>query len=106
MLLGATGPKGLAAMVRYFDGWMPTGYDNFVQGLPLLRQACEEAGRDINSVPITVTERHPSAERLAYYAENGAERLIVSKVMTQFRSDNLHEELDALASVVSDYLKT
>lgn len=104
MLLGATGPKGLAAMVHYFDGWMPTGYDNFVQGLPLLRQACDEAGRDLSTVPITVTDRHPSAERLEFYAESGAERLIVSKVMTQFRSDNLHAELDELAAVVSEYL--
>ena len=103
-LLGATGPKGLAAAVAYFDGWMPTGYENFVKGLPLLRQACEEAGRDINTVRITVTDRHPDAERLAFYAENGAERLIVSKVMTQFTPTNLDAELDALAAVVSEHL--
>jgi probable F420-dependent oxidoreductase len=104
MLLGATGPKGLAAVVRYFDGWMPTGYDNFVKGLPLLRQACEEAGRDISTVSITVTDRHPDAERLEFYAENGAERLIVSKVMTQFTPNNLEAELDALAATVSEHL--
>lgn len=104
MLLGATGPLGLAAMVKYFDGWMPTGYDNFVKGLPLLEQACADAGRDFTSVPITVTERHPDAERLAFYAESGAERLIVSKVMTEFTPDALHGELDALTDIVSDYL--
>lgn len=104
MLLGATGPKGLAAMVRYFDGWMPTGYENLVNGLPLLRQACEEAGRDVDSVPITVTDRHPSAEHLAFYAEHGIERLIVSKVMTQFTSDRLHDELDAVAALVAEHL--
>ncbi|MCW2848443.1 MAG: hypothetical protein JWR90_2417 [Marmoricola sp.] len=104
MLLGATGPKGLAAVARYFDGWMPTGYDNFVKGLPLLRQACDEAGRDPSTVSITVTDRHPDAERLAFYAENGADRLIVSKVMTQFTPTNLDAELDVLADVVSEHL--
>jgi probable F420-dependent oxidoreductase len=104
VLLGATGPKALAAAARYADGWMPTGYDNFVNGLPLLRQACQAAGRPVNTVPITVTDRHVDRERADFYAENGAERLIVSKVMTRFLPENLDAELDAIAEEVSKYL--
>jgi probable F420-dependent oxidoreductase len=104
VLLGATGPKALAATVRYADGWMPTGYDNFVNGMPLLRQACAAAGRPVHTVPITVTDRHVDRERADFYAENGAERLIVSKVMTQFRPENLDAELDSIAEQVSRYL--
>jgi alkanesulfonate monooxygenase SsuD/methylene tetrahydromethanopterin reductase-like flavin-dependent oxidoreductase (luciferase family) len=103
-LLGATGPKALAATVRYADGWMPTGYDNFVNGIPLLRQACAEAGRPVHTVPITVTDRHADRERADFYAANGVERLIVSKVMTQFLPENLDAELDAIAEQVSMYL--
>lgn len=104
LLLGSTGPKGCAAMVRHFDGWMPTGYENFVAGLPLLHAACEAAGRDFASIPITVTDRHPDAERLAFYAESGVKRLIVSKVMTQYLPDTVDAELDELATIVADYL--
>jgi probable F420-dependent oxidoreductase len=104
VLLGATGPKALAAAVRYADGWMPTGYDNFVNGIPLLHQACEAAGRPVSTVPITVTDRHVDRQRADFYAEHGADRLIVSKVMTQFRPDNLDSELDTIAEQVSVYL--
>jgi probable F420-dependent oxidoreductase len=104
VLLGATGPKGLAAVVKYADGWMPTGYDNFVNGMPMLHQACEAAGRALDTVPITVTDRHVDKARADFYADNGAERLIVSKVMTQFLPENLDAELDAIAEQVSSYL--
>jgi probable F420-dependent oxidoreductase len=104
VLLGATGPKGLAAAVEYADGWMPTGYDNFVNGVPLLRDACQAFGRPIETVPITVTDRHVDKERADFYADNGADRLIVSKVMTQFVLENLDAELDAIAGEVSAYL--
>jgi probable F420-dependent oxidoreductase len=104
VLLGATGPKALAAAVRYADGWMPTGYDNFVNGLPLLREACAAVGRPVHTVPITVTDRHVDKDRANFYAENGAERLIVSKVMTRFLPENLDVELDAIAGQVSLYL--
>jgi hypothetical protein len=83
---------------------MPTGYDNFVNGLPLLRQACEAAGRPLQTVPITVTDRHVDTERANFYADNGVSRLIVSKVMTQFLPENLDAELDAIAKEVPSYL--
>jgi probable F420-dependent oxidoreductase len=104
VLLGGTGPKALAATVKYADGWLPTGYDNFVIGMPLLQQACADSGRPIETVPITVTDRHVDKQRADFYAENGADRLIVSKVMTQFRPDNLDAELDAIAEQVQSYL--
>ena len=83
---------------------MPTGYDNFVTGLPLLREACRTAGRPVETVPITVTDRHVDKERADFYAENGAERLIVSRIMTQFLPENLDAELAAIAEEVSSYL--
>lgn len=104
VLLGSTGPKGLAAVARYADGWMPTGYDNFVNGLPMLREACAAAGRDVASVSITVTDRHVDQERAAFYAEHGVERLIISKVMTAMSTDNLERELDEVATHVADHL--
>jgi probable F420-dependent oxidoreductase len=106
VLLGARGPKAIAAAVRSFDGWLPSGYDNFVAGLPLLREACEAAGRDVATMRISVTDRHPDRERLRFYAEHGVERLIVSTIMTPFTTDNLDAELDALAHEVKDYLRS
>jgi probable F420-dependent oxidoreductase len=104
VLLGARGPKALAAAVRYFDGWLPSGYDNFVADLPLLQEACDAAGRDVATMRISVTDRHIDRDKLGFYAEHGVERLIVSKIMTPFTPDNLDAELDALAAVVADYL--
>lgn len=104
VLLGGTGPRALAATVRYADGWLPTGYDNFVNGMPLLRQACVDAGRPIETVRITVTDRHVDKARADFYADSGADRLIVSKVMTQFTPGNLEAELDSVAEQVSSYL--
>jgi probable F420-dependent oxidoreductase len=105
VLLGAVGPKALAAAVRYFDGWLPSGYDNFVAGIPLLRQACEDAGRDVASMRISVTDRHIDRDKLSFYAEHGVERVIVSKIMTPFTPDHLDAQLDKLAAEVTDYLR-
>jgi hypothetical protein len=58
----------------------------------------------VRTVPITVTDRHVDRERADFYAENGAERLIVSRVMTRFLPENLDAELDAIAKEVSTYL--
>jgi len=58
----------------------------------------------VHTVPITVTDRHVDKDRASFYAENGAERLIVSKVMTRFLPENLDVELDAIAGQVSLYL--
>jgi probable F420-dependent oxidoreductase len=104
VLLGATGPKALGAAVAYADGWMPTGYDNFVKGLPLLHKACEEAGRPVETMSITVTDRHINKARANFYLENGVERLIVSRVMTHFGQENLEAELDSIAAELSPFL--
>jgi probable F420-dependent oxidoreductase len=104
LLLGAIGPKGLAAVARYADGWLPTGYDNFVKGLPMLRQACDAVGRDIASVSITMVDRHVDHDRAAFYADQGVGRLVISRVMTQLSPENLDVELDAIAQGVDAYL--
>jgi probable F420-dependent oxidoreductase len=104
VFLGASGPKAIAAVVRYADGWMPTGYESFVSGVPLLRDACDAAGRDMDSVRVTVIDRHVDKQRAEFYARSGVERVIVSKVMTQMLPQNLEAELDAVAINVSPYL--
>lgn len=106
VLLGARGPRALAAVVRYFDGWLPSGYENLVAGLPLLQQACDIAGRDIATLSISVTDRHVDADRLQFYAEHGVDRVIVSRIMSPFTPDRLDADLDALAADVADYLES
>lgn len=105
VLLGAIGPQALAAAVRYFDGWLPSGVDNFTAGLPLLRDACAAAGRDFSSMRISVTDRHLDADKLRFYEEHGVERVIVSRIMVPFTDAELDDQLDELAAEVADYLQ-
>jgi probable F420-dependent oxidoreductase len=104
VFIGAHGPKAMAAVARYADGWMPTGHSTFVEYLPVLREACEAAGRSMDSVRITVVDRHVDKERADFYAENGVERIVISKVMTPLTPTNLDAELDALVGELSPYL--
>jgi hypothetical protein len=83
---------------------MPTGQEAFVKGLPLLREACEAAGRDVDSVRVTVVDRHVDPERADFYADHGVERVIVSKVMTPALAENLDALLDGVAASVAKFL--
>lgn len=104
VLLGARGPKALAAAVRYFDGWLPSGHPNFVADYQRFQDSCAAVGRDPATMRISAVDRHIDPDKLSFYAEHGVERLIVSRIMTPFTPENLDAELDALAAVVGDYL--
>ncbi|MFB9883532.1 TIGR03619 family F420-dependent LLM class oxidoreductase [Planobispora siamensis] len=73
---GAAGPKLFAHVAEYADGWMPIGGRGVRAALPALREACEKAERPMAKVIPFGTL--PSREKLAYYAENGIEEVVLS----------------------------
>jgi probable F420-dependent oxidoreductase len=72
---GAAGPKMFAAIAEYADGWMPIGGRGLTENLPKLKAAFEEAGRDPESVRVSVFGAQPDIGRIEHYGELGVERV-------------------------------
>lgn len=73
---GSAGPKLFAHVAEYADGWLPIGGSGLGEALPQLRRAWEDAGRpgEPEVVPYAV---HPSAGKLAHFAELGLREVVV-----------------------------
>lgn len=74
---GAAGPKLFAHICEYADGWLPIGGRGLSEALPVLRGAWADAGRDPAALQVVPYAVHPSAGKLAYYAELGIEEAVV-----------------------------
>ncbi|GHE50031.1 LLM class F420-dependent oxidoreductase [Streptomyces capitiformicae] len=74
---GAAGPKLFAHICEYADGWLPIGGRGLSESLPVLRAAWAEAGRPPEALQVVPYAVHPSAGKLAYYAELGIEEVVV-----------------------------
>jgi probable F420-dependent oxidoreductase len=72
---GAAGPKMFQAIADYADGWMPIGGRGMTENLPKLRAAFEEAGRDPDTLRISVFGSQPDPGRIEHYLELGCERI-------------------------------
>jgi probable F420-dependent oxidoreductase len=73
---GAAGPKMLQAIVDYADGWIPIGGRGLTENLPKLRALAEEAGRDPDSISVSVFGAQPDPAKLDHFASIGAERVV------------------------------
>lgn len=79
VMMGCQGRVGMRHVAEYGDGWCPIdiGFRDVVQGVGWFRQACEEAQRDPDSVPVTIYSfSAPTAETIALYVEAGIERVL------------------------------
>jgi probable F420-dependent oxidoreductase len=76
---GAGGPVTFRHVAEYCDGWMPIHgrRGDLVERLPLLRQACEDVGRDPDSLEIGVFGCPPKPEVLERYREAGVRRCVL-----------------------------
>jgi probable F420-dependent oxidoreductase len=77
LLGGGAGPTLLRHVVEYCDGWMPIGGSGLKTRLPELRQLAEEAGRDPDSIEITVFGARPDPSLLEHYASMGIARVVL-----------------------------
>ena len=75
---GGAGPKLFDHVVDYADGWAPIGPAAIEQGLPVLQQAFENAGRDPASIQLSPFDPRPTRRTRDRYRELGAERLVVN----------------------------
>jgi len=99
ILLGGHGPKALARVVRYCDGWMPISMMANLQGeIAELRTLAQEAGRDPQSISISVFWAPPDRETIDGYEAIGIERVIFA--LPPAPRDEVMPILDSHAKIV------
>ncbi|MDA3040831.1 MAG: LLM class F420-dependent oxidoreductase [Actinomycetota bacterium] len=81
IMLGNWGPTGIKHVVEYADEWGPV--DSFfadpVAQVQEFRRQVEDAGRDPESIPITIfATAQPTIEKLASYRDAGAVRVVLA----------------------------
>ncbi|MFJ6935440.1 TIGR03619 family F420-dependent LLM class oxidoreductase [Streptomyces sp. NPDC101132] len=91
LLGGAAGPKLFAHIAEYTDGWMPIGGRGLTESLPVLRTVWERAGRDPKDLQVVPYAVHPTAGKLAHFADLG-----IGEVVAQLPSAEEPEVLRAL----------
>lgn len=97
VLLGsAPGPKALAAVAEYCDGWMPIGGAGIRDALPTLHAACAAVGRDPASVTIVPFGTLYEPGKLDYYAAIGITEVVLR--LPAGTRDEVLPELDRLAT--------
>src|SRR5262245_40633570 len=96
ILVGGAFPHAARRAVRYGDGWAPItgrGPDGEIeQILPRFRQMLSEAGRDLQSVPVTLFGAPEDADRLARYRDLGIARMVL--MLPSGESDRILPILD------------
>jgi alkanesulfonate monooxygenase SsuD/methylene tetrahydromethanopterin reductase-like flavin-dependent oxidoreductase (luciferase family) len=95
IIMGAdAGPRTIADIVEFCDGWMPLATRmNVVDRAVLVRQALEDAGRDPSSLEITAYGAR--ADSLDLLREAGVDRAVFSVPSTS--SEVIIPKLDELA---------
>src|SRR6201987_920175 len=79
VILGGAFPWAARRAVGYGDGWSPNASSgNPEESLPRFRQMAEEAGRDPQSLPVTLGGAPADADRLKRYRDLGAVRAVVT----------------------------
>jgi probable F420-dependent oxidoreductase len=84
---GTSGPNGMAAAVRWADGWLPIdkAMRDPAKEVRRFREAVGATGRDPELIPITmVTFGNPDFARLATFRELGIERVVVGNDRTDW----------------------
>ncbi len=77
LLGGSPGPKMLAAVAEYADGWMPIGGAGVRGALEILRVECDKHGRRVEDLEIIPFGTIPDAGKLAYYEDLGITEVVL-----------------------------
>lgn len=98
ILGGNAGPRTAADIAEFCDGWMPIGGRHPLDRIDVVHRACEEIGRDPQSVEIGVFGAPPDAAKLAGLVERGVSRAVLG--LPQGDRDEVLAALDAYASLI------
>ena len=101
ILVGGAFPQAARRAIRYGDGWCPIGGRPGSSPLDVLeqfRQMARDAGRDPQSLPITLFNPAEDAGELARYSEMGVARVVV--MLLSETSDKTLPILDRWAELI------
>jgi probable F420-dependent oxidoreductase len=102
ILVGGAFPQAARRAVRYGDGWAPIagrGPDGDVDELlPRFHQMLSEAGRDPQSVPVSLFGVPEDVDRLARYRDKAIARVVV--MLPSANSDTILPTLDRWAELI------
>ena len=79
VMLGGNAANVFKRVVRWGDGWMPTGAtpEDIVKARASLSELAEAAGRDPSSINITVHSQPADKDLIAQFEEAGADRVLM-----------------------------
>lgn len=95
---GAAGPKLFAHIAEYADGWIPIGGAGVRAALPDLGRACEERGRDPETLRIVPFGTVPDPGKVEYYASIGVTEIVLR--LPPADADHTLAQLDEYAKLV------
>ena len=79
VILGGNAKNVLQRVVRWADGWMPIGIspEDIKRARATLSELAEVAGRDPNSISISVFGQSPDKDLIGQFEEAGADRVVL-----------------------------
>lgn len=92
---GLAGPKLFEHIAEYADGWAPIGTRTIKEGLPSLKKAFEDAGRDPDTIRLHAFDPRSDPSLVESYASLGVERLVLTVAPND--RGGLEKVLDELA---------
>jgi probable F420-dependent oxidoreductase len=88
VLIGGAFPYAARRALRYGEGWVPHAsrpqYPDVTEFLPQFRRMASEAGRQLETVPVTVFGVNDDPDRLRRYRDRGVARVVVSLASAGF----------------------
>jgi probable F420-dependent oxidoreductase len=101
VILGAHGRKGMERVVRYCDGWIPIGaFTNVAEDIKTLADTARAAGRDPQSISVSVFGAPASADVLRGYRDGGVTRAVFG--LPSAPADKLLPMLDKFATLAGE----
>ena len=102
VIVGGAFPHSARRAVRYGDGWVPNAsraqYSDVTEFLPQFRQMAAEAGRDPDSIPVTIWGASENLDRVERYRDQGIVRVVVS--LPSAKADEIIPVLDRWAELI------
>ena len=99
VIVGGAFPWAARRAVRYGDGWYPNASSGDPEEyMPRFRQMAAEAGRDPESLPVTIGGSPEDPDRLKRFRDLGAARVNVS--LPAEKADQILPVLDRWASLI------
>jgi probable F420-dependent oxidoreductase len=104
IILGVNTPNARQRVVEYCDGWMPIAAraGDLVAGVADLHERARRAGRDLNSLSVSVFAATGTEEAIRQYQKAGAERAIFP--LPSADRDEILPTLDRLAKLTQPFL--